>query len=173
MEIQTISFVYTILQPTFLYNYFGYFFVRFCFSYKFLFIQILCMYIILRQGFIPVCAQCNGWPLVKFSYWYLGIHVPLLVKSVLYYDILNHKDDIFILNQGPASCVSCYHSTSTDFLSGFPFLYTGMAMVSINNPMFKHDSGTESGPRLNIKTVLSKYGYFHVKDKTAGRTSYL
>ena len=29
------------------------------------------------------------------------------------------------------------------------------------------------GPRLNIKTVLSMYGDFHVKDKTAVRTSYL
>ena len=28
------------------------------------------------------------------------------------------------------------------------------------------------GPRLNIKTVLSTYGDFHVKDKTAVRTSY-
>ena len=31
----------------------------------------------------------------------------------------------------------------------------------------------ELGPRLNIKTVLSTYGDFHVKDKTAVRTSYL
>ena len=30
-----------------------------------------------------------------------------------------------------------------------------------------------AGPRLNIKTVLSTYGDFHVKDKTAARTSYL
>ena len=30
-----------------------------------------------------------------------------------------------------------------------------------------------SGPRLNIKTVLSTYGDFHLKDKTAVRTSYL
>ena len=29
------------------------------------------------------------------------------------------------------------------------------------------------GPRLNIKTILSRYGDFHVKDKTAVRTSYL
>ena len=29
------------------------------------------------------------------------------------------------------------------------------------------------GPRLNTKTVLSTYGDFHVKDKTAVRTSYL
>ena len=31
----------------------------------------------------------------------------------------------------------------------------------------------QAGPRLNIKTVLSTYGDFHVKDKTAVRTSYL
>ena len=31
----------------------------------------------------------------------------------------------------------------------------------------------EPGPRLNKKTVLSTYGDFHVKDKTAIRTSYL
>ena len=30
-----------------------------------------------------------------------------------------------------------------------------------------------SGPRLNIKTVLSRYGDSYVKDKTAIRTSYL
>ena len=29
------------------------------------------------------------------------------------------------------------------------------------------------GPRLNIKTVLSTYGDFHAKDKTAVRTFYL
>ena len=29
------------------------------------------------------------------------------------------------------------------------------------------------GPRLNIKTVLSRYGDSYVKDKTAVRTSYL
>ena len=32
---------------------------------------------------------------------------------------------------------------------------------------------SSSGPRLNIKTVLSAYGVFHVKDKTAVRKSYL
>ena len=31
----------------------------------------------------------------------------------------------------------------------------------------------KTGPRLNIKTVLSTYGDFHVKDKTAVGTSYL
>ena len=31
----------------------------------------------------------------------------------------------------------------------------------------------QPGPRLNIKTVLSRYGDSYVKDKTAVRTSYL
>ena len=42
--------------------------------------------------------------------------------------------------------------------------------------LFNHQQCLEafsSGPRLNIKTVLSTYGDFHVKDKTAVRTSYL
>ena len=34
-------------------------------------------------------------------------------------------------------------------------------------------SDQKTGPRLNIKTVLFMYGDFHVKDKTAVRTSYL
>ena len=38
----------------------------------------------------------------------------------------------------------------------------------------RNDRGDKvAGPRLNIKTVLSTYGDFHVKDKTAVRTSYL
>ena len=37
----------------------------------------------------------------------------------------------------------------------------------------KRTEGRRTGPRLNIKTVLSTYGDFHVKDKTAFRTSYL
>ena len=40
----------------------------------------------------------------------------------------------------------------------------------VNYPMLET---LESGGRLNIKTVLSTYGDFHVKDKTAVRTSYL
>ena len=36
-----------------------------------------------------------------------------------------------------------------------------------------HTGVKPPGPRLNIKTVLSTYGDFHVKDKTAVRTSYL
>ena len=44
---------------------------------------------------------------------------------------------------------------------------TGVAAV------FNIGDRDTTGPRLNIKTVLSTYGDFHVKDKTAVRTSYL
>ena len=46
-------------------------------------------------------------------------------------------------------------------------------MVNMVYVTLAKDSKTDTGPRLNIKTVLSTYGDFHVKDKTAVRTSYL
>ena len=49
----------------------------------------------------------------------------------------------------------------------------GFAFAADSN---RHDAAVppwQTGPRLNIKTVLSTYGDFHVKDKTAVRTSYL
>ena len=49
-----------------------------------------------------------------------------------------------------------------------------MATSDIKIYSYVHDVAPNvSGPRLNIKTVLSTYGDFHVKDKTAVRTSYL
>ena len=56
----------------------------------------------------------------------------------------------------------------------------GDVVVVFKQVIFKHKMqmqfmriSHETGPRLNIKTVLSTYGDFHVKDKTAVRTSYL
>ena len=45
-------------------------------------------------------------------------------------------------------------------------------VVNMTTPR-THNNEDKAGPRLNIKTVLSTYGDFHVKDKTAVRTSYL
>ena len=45
--------------------------------------------------------------------------------------------------------------------------------VNTNYSMRRMPVVRTPGPRLNIKTVLSTYGDFHVKDKTAVRTSYL
>ena len=47
-------------------------------------------------------------------------------------------------------------------------------MITYPHPTLEHIIQNKiSGPRLNIKTALSTYGDFHVKDKTAARTSYL
>ena len=45
--------------------------------------------------------------------------------------------------------------------------------VQFREPNNNTASKQLTGPRLNIKTVLCTYGDFHVKDKTAVRTSYL
>ena len=54
------------------------------------------------------------------------------------------------------------------YLDGFWQERLFVIIVSLPHPEIP-----TSGPRLNIKTVLSTYGDFHVKDKTAVRTSYL
>ena len=56
---------------------------------------------------------------------------------------------------------------------GFRFVSTHEYMSGWVRMAARTDFKTDSGPRLNIKTVLSTYGDFHVKDKTAVRTSYL
>ena len=45
--------------------------------------------------------------------------------------------------------------------------------IQSSTPTPKIVRHVQPGPHLNIKTVLSTYGDFHVKDKTAARTSYL
>ena len=65
--------------------------------------------------------------------------------------------------QPPCSPVSIFP------VNGFPSLCSPKIFPSPYVPQ----SPCSPGPRLNIKTVLSTYGDFHVKDKTAVRTSYL
>ena len=67
----------------------------------------------------------------------------------------------------------------------FSIIYQQLDGIGISKHHIRHESvlslscllqiwpHKDSGPRLNIKTVLSTYGDFHVKDKTAVRTSYL
>ena len=49
----------------------------------------------------------------------------------------------------------------------------GLFEIVVQNDIIGSNLTEIAGPRLNIKTVLSTYGDFHVKDKTASRTSYL
>ena len=66
-------------------------------------------------------------------------------------------------------CHSCNAGLANLFF-GEGILEHNVALTHSHSCNFLH---SRSGPRLNIKTVLSTYGDFHVKDKTAVRTSYL
>ena len=57
--------------------------------------------------------------------------------------------------------------------STLEYAVPGSVGVAMPNTELKVGTRKSAGPRLNIKTVLSTYGDFHVKDKTAVRTSYL
>ena len=52
-------------------------------------------------------------------------------------------------------------------------IWPGKSKVNVMGKVDIEGHNMGPGPRLNIKTVLSTYGDFHVKDKTAVRTSYL
>ena len=76
----------------------------------------------------------------------------------------------------------CHHELwPTSVSHPFSFLDSSLRLAGgkyyqeITIPIFRLVRQTFAipGPRLNIKTVLSTYGDFHVKDKTAVRTSYL
>ena len=63
--------------------------------------------------------------------------------------------------------------SKTNELTGGMGPYNDVIMSAMLSEITGVSIGCSSGPRLNIKTVLSTYGDFHVKDKTAVRTSYL
>ena len=62
---------------------------------------------------------------------------------------------------------------STHFLDKLPLTFFILDLHTKPRIINKGVPGLPTGPRLNIKTVLSTYGDFHVKDKTVVRTSYL
>ena len=63
-----------------------------------------------------------------------------------------------------------FHNSTKSSIAGASENFSlSYAQINYDPSMDKQSSG----PRLNIKTVLSTYGDFHVKDKTAVRTSYL
>ena len=77
--------------------------------------------------------------------------------SFFYVDFTWHRSQIGLTHRLLSAIILCFCLLPGDEVSGH-------IEVMIAN---------RTGPRLNIKTVLSTYGDFHVKDKTAVRTSYL
>ena len=59
-----------------------------------------------------------------------------------------------------------------DVYVGMTLMEGSLAAITVSTILALEDL-LVPGPRLNIKTVLSTYDDFHLKDKTAVRTSYL
>ena len=69
-----------------------------------------------------------------------------------------------------------YGIVRPQWVNGSTLLPALLPLSSANTKWHAYSGSTTRsvpGPCLNIKTVLSTYGDFHVKDKTAVRTSYL
>ena len=79
----------------------------------------------------------------------------------------NVSNTVFRQNQMPFKMSS---TISNHVCSGLDGLWSYHLSCVCHKETYKTMS---PGPRLNIKTILSTYGDFHVKDKTAVRTSYL
>ena len=75
--------------------------------------------------------------------------------------------DVTACTSKPPRTVNDMHRSSSSRWHGMGTLSTLLAQLLMDS------THKGPGPRLNIKTVLSTYGDFHVKDKTAVRTSYL
>ena len=81
---------------------------------------------------------------------------------------VSHARCVVVSPQHPAGTLSLHHLNARDICLGVGVPHTWSTL------QFGSDvTLISSGSRLNIKTVLSTYGNFHVKDKTAVRTSYL
>ena len=102
-------------------------------------------------GFVPKGPINNIPALVQIIAWHCSDNKPLSEPMMV--SLLTHK------------CV-----TQPQWVNSPPWWCHDMRMLSVSMALLW---GKPTGPRLNIKTVLSMYGDFHVKDKTAVRTSYL
>ena len=92
--------------------------------------------------------------------------------SALYESLPEVKDD------SHDNCITIFWDPFYCVIHKYPSCrddYTCITILRVDSVRKHHSALYESlpGPRLNIKTVLSTYGDFHVKDKTAVRTSYL
>ena len=90
-------------------------------------------------------------PMIFSNYTFMNKHQGIRIEIQNFQTNQTNALENLVCKVSAVSCILIYHSVLCE--SWRPWQW--------------------SGPRLNIKTVLSAYGDFHVKDKTAVRTSYL
>ena len=119
---------------------------------------------------IEVTASATWWPNVSFVSLKFDMQVRKTKKVVW----LVHDDWIHVAQYHNIRHQRSILKGSQRFI--IKILWKFSSFNHYSKDLFRPQSCTchsSSGPRLNIKTVLSMYGDFHVKDKTVVRTSYL
>ena len=149
---------------------------------------------ILILSYTIIYVQCRGRLYLKKGSW-LSMHLSAyeMFCSIWHYMNLNYQTFRFIytyldyLTGGYGACETELRLKGT---AKGPAIFEFTACTKQNHALLLYHAlttmnqyttiksgilctGEKPGPRLNIKTVLSTYGDFHVKDKTAVRTSYL
>ena len=98
-------------------------------------------------------------------------HSPYMTHDMVPRYLSDHQDSFSVMSLNCQSINAKFGQIEAILLelqrSNFMF-----SVICLQETWLSSDSST-AGPRFNIKTVLSAYGDFHVKDKTAVRTSYL
>ena len=121
-----------------------------------------------------VRAVIHHWFRLKPSNWNKDANT--LVKSLLFWRLGGGGGGALTPMYSQFVAVYCYRQLRVFWHLMF-LLYKNVIrfnhVVPMNWVIICSGIGMSPGPRLNIKTVLSRYGDFHVKDKTAVRTSYL
>ena len=136
-----------------------------------------------RNGFTPVCTLWC-WEKFPFVLKRLPHSVHSNILSPFWMERWLVSMSFFALSMIIPVLFCCAHTSPHSYdipllhvISGFVVIAAWKCFASARDNACSspctHPTLWESGPRLNMKTVLSTYGDFHVKDKTAVRTSYL
>ena len=128
---------------------------------------------------LPICHKCLPSNPSRYIIWYKWQFMEALVrihqaKSEAITSMRHHDNGEKPPNLSLLVSKNC---SKYWYWTGFEWDLTSFDCRKIILDPFEPKPGQNKenspGPRLNIKTVLSTYGDFHVKDKTAVRTSYL
>ena len=112
------------------------------------------------------CPSASKATLMNMDKYFIWIHYERLHN----HNKAKHNKTVWIFLG--IYCTSQFLTDDTELTPNFTFTWL-YPMPRCYANTWRILSTSESGPRLNIKTVLSTDGDFHVKDKTAVRTSYL
>ena len=131
--------------------------------------QLCCHWLHQRFDNLLSNLGCSQWQ----QSWH---HNNLFDCSAWYYDTVYKCKLFYHVSEGGVlhGVYNCNNSTTLSWITCCLTCLVLYIYIALKRKKCRLRENTmHTGPCLNIKTVLSTYGDFHVKDKTAARTSYL